>query len=455
MTTAHSRSAIRRVATLLTLSTTATLAGAAEPDPPVGDPQPVELRPIDFEDLEGLDGFPAEIQQQILRDLAGLRDPDEAETAEGMEDAARYVLERCFDATTRAEVSEIVDEAYWDYYDRYSEFGADPMIEGMIIRALLGDPAFGRHSIARAGAVDLLVLCDDYSNDTAAKFPTGLVTLLTDEFELREDEEIDSMIFTFARRLEPADKLLWYPIPAQRLRSDDAQVVWRSFDLFEAIGVLGARDEAYLQSIIANPRENAPELWAQLDEPLAIRRDLAYTRWDRTLFRAEAVATLLALTRDPDGAVRFLNSLTGRARIDAARGIVDALWAHADHDFDASQSPFGSEKWTEHHFARIFDVLDATLLDPRASLIVGTDFSESEWGGRAGEWYYDSVVGDLVDLYDSPFAVVAQRSVEIARLAAAMHGGPEALAAVDKWLEENTSADWNDLIVDPDDLMGR
>src|SRR5690606_31244268 len=110
-----------------------------------------------------------------------------------------------------------------------------------------------------------------------------------------------------------------------------------------------------------------------------------------------------------------------------------------DHDFDELSSPFAAEHWTPERFARLFDVLDAILLDPRARLIVGTDFTPDDWG--EGEWYYESVVGDLVDLYDSPIEIVAERSIAISKLATSMHAGEDAVRTVERWLKEQSEMD--------------
>ncbi len=392
------------------------------------DPDAEEIR----EALEEFRQLPPEVledMQRLMRDIGQQSD-------DGMEDAARHVLETCYDASTREEVQQLVDEAYWEYYDQYSGFDADATIERLTIEALLTNPAFRRGSVARAGAIDLLVLCDDPFNETAPKFSTELVQILSEEFALRDVYTVRMMIRTFARRLQPADKLLWYQIPSEQLRSADVQEVWQSFGLFDALGVLSRTDELYIRTLVAKPEIDAKELWKQLDEPLEVRRILPYTQWDRTMFRAEAVATILSNSRDAEAAIEFIDSLRGRARIDAARGIVDALWTHADHDFEESISPFAAEQWTPERFTRLFDVLDSILLDPRARLIVGTEFANDEWGD--GEWYYESVVGDLVDLYDSPIEVVAKRSIAISKLAAGMHAGEEAVRIVEQWLKEQS-----------------
>lgn len=382
---------------------------------------------------------PEDEVQEVFDELQRVIRGDTAQSDEGMEDAARHVLETCYDASTREEVQQLVEEAYWEYYDQYSNFDADSLIERITIEALMTNPAFRRGSVARSGAVELLVLCDDIFNETAPKFPTGLVQILAEEFAQRESYDVTRLISTFARRLQPADKLLWYSIPSEQLRSEDAYEVWGSFHTFGALGVLSTRDELYLRTLIANPATDAPDLWKQLDEPLAIRRELIYSHWDRTMFRADAVAALLTTSRNPDGALEFIASLRGRARIDAARGIVNALWTHADHDFDELSSPFAAEHWTPERFARLFDVLDAILLDPRARLIVGTDFTPDDWG--EGEWYYESVVGDLVDLYDSPIEIVAERSIAISKLATSMHAGEDAVRTVERWLKEQSEMD--------------
>ena len=113
------------------------------------------------------------------------------------------------------------------------------------------------------------------------------------------------------------------------------------------------------------------------------------------------------------------------------------LWDQGGYEIEYGTSPFSKEVWTDERIAELFDVLDAMLLAPRARLIVGSEFVDGEWDG----WYYDSAVGDLVDLYDSPNEVVAERSIAIARLAAQMHGGEAGIEAVDRWLKNERASE--------------